>query len=957
MPPRDKGKGKGQNWSQGQGQGRGRYQGHSQSQISYQGHGGHQSSHREQGNRGGRGGYRQASTNKGEIAEIFKKEPTSPSKEVTKAENELQASIQKQTNGEPRMPGRPGFGTLGTPVNLWANYVELKADPKVTIYRYSISFGDPKNKPTGRKLFRTIRLLLDTVKESTAVTDFADILISLKEIEDEKTYDVVYYKEGEAVTSGKSQTYQIKLKLEKVFPISELVDYLKNPQQTYPKDLVIQTLNIFLNFHPKISEKHYIVGSSKAFPLDDRNRVRSVFKGLLAMNGYYTSMRFGARRLLANINVAWGPFYREGELTRLMDDFWEQKKEWEFTALGKHLGRVKIEYKIRKRVKTIFDLASTKDGTQEGSTEKIENPPRVLKYGALAHEVEFYREKKPKEGGKSTWEYISVYDHFKEIGKPVQNDIYPVINVGTRQDPVYLPPEHCTVVAGQRAKNLTHWQHARMVEVATRDPLINATDIYSNALEALSFVKANDKMKAFGFSVPDKKLITVSGRVLGQPTVKYYSGEPQNNYKWNLRGQKLNAGGKSACWKWKCVAIIQSSKNLGYDLGRLRENLGKMGITITGDNQAHFINADGTLETRLRAFFQDAMNNFDFFLVVLPDKSGTYHIVKRLADIEIGVKTVCILANVLSDNKKNTPSLAGNLALKLNLKFGYGNQTVQSPNLGQIIDLEETMIVGIDVTHSPVHGDSSIAGMVASCDPRLAQWPAVLRRQVEARQEMVSHLQEMFTTRLRLWANKNNNKYPRNILVYRDGVSEGQYSQVLKKELEQLREACKSIYRNGETPNITIIIVAKRHHTRFFVNKEEEKGKKNNTGNPAPGTVVDRGVTEAVTWDFFLQPHNPFKGVARPTHYFVVYDQIFRELHKQNAANQLELFTLGLCYLFGRTTNAVGVCTPAYYADLVCERGKHYYKNRAATQETGDAIPGSNGLTVHENLKDGMFYI
>lgn len=34
--------------------------------------------------------------------------------------------------------------------------------------------------------------------------------------------------------------------------------------------------------------------------------------------------------------------------------------------------------------------------------------------------------------------------------------------------------------------------------------------------------------------------------------------------------------------------------------------------------------------------------------------------------------------------------------------------------------------------------------------------------------------------------------------------------------------------------------------------------------------------------------------------------------------------THNLCYLFGRATKSVSICPPAYYADLVCERGRCY---------------------------------
>jgi eukaryotic translation initiation factor 2C len=51
---------------------------------------------------------------------------------------------------------------------------------------------------------------------------------------------------------------------------------------------------------------------------------------------------------------------------------------------------------------------------------------------------------------------------------------------------------------------------------------------------------------------------------------------------------------------------------------------------------------------------------------------------------------------------------------------------------------------------------------------------------------MVSGLDSMLKSRLRLWATKNKGTYPENILICRDGVSEGQYEIVLDQELPLL---------------------------------------------------------------------------------------------------------------------------------------------------------------------------
>ena len=111
------------------------------------------------------------------------------------------------------------------------------------------------------------------------------------------------------------------------------------------------------------------------------------------------------------------------------------------------------------------------------------------------------------------------------------------------------------------------------------------------------------------------------------------------------------------------------------------------------------------------------------------------------------------------------------------------------------------------------------------------------------------------------------------------------------------------------------------------------------SSNPQNGTVVDRGVTEARNWDFYLQAHAAIQGTARPAHYYTVIDEIFRDRKVQapfqNAADALEDLTHNMCYLFGRATKAVSIPPPAYYADFVCERARCYLSRLF------DATPGA----------------
>lgn len=342
----------------------------------------------------------------------------------------------------------------------------------------------------------------------------------------------------------------------------------------------------------------------------------------------------------------------------------------------------------------------------------------------------------------------------------------------------------------------------------------------------------------------------------------------------------------------------------------------------------------------------------------------------------IQYQTICVQDVQLA---KGNPQYYANVAMKFNLKAGGINSTLDDSKLG-IIAHGKTMVVGIDVTHpqpGSVKGAPSVAGIVASIDKHLGQWPAALKIQ-KGKVEMVAELEDMFRSRLELWK-KHNRTYPENVLIYRDGVSEGQYQLVLDQELPAVRAAAAKLYTNDLQkrgfPRVSIIIVGKRHHTRFYPTEAKQAER---SFNCMPGTIVDRGVVEVRNWDFFLQAHSCLQGTARPAHYYVILDEIFKKSRQdklpgvnkefKSAADDLEDLTHNMCHLFGRATKAVSICPPAYYADLLCERARAYLSqfyepptssNISASGTETDTIQSAQAsdVGIHPDLVNSMFYI
>ena len=285
-------------------------------------------------------------------------------------------------------------------------------------------------------------------------------------------------------------------------------------------------------------------------------------------------------------------------------------------------------------------------------------------------------------------------------------------------------------------------------------------------------------------------------------------------------------------------------------------------------------------ETLIRDHFESIKRKgVKFLFVIIPTKhTALFDAIKKIADTQCGFQCVCMAADAKGPKSRDVQYFA-NVALKVNLKLGGINHTLPAGSL-DMIEKGRTILLGIDVTHpSPNSSVSSpsIAACVANTDKTCGRWLGSIRKQEERRVEMVDHLQAMVVERLEAWR-KGGKALPDNILVYRDGVSEGQYSQVLEREVPCIGKAINQLYRNVPRPKVSVVVVGKRHHTRFFATKEADtvvkpRGK-NHTGNLKPGLVVDRGVTSEMFWDFYVQAHDGIKGTARPAHYVVIKDEI-----------------------------------------------------------------------------------
>ncbi|KAJ5591873.1 uncharacterized protein N7459_002242 [Penicillium hispanicum] len=932
--------------------------------------------------------------------------------------------VARQKNpGAPRYPQRPGYGIAGKPVTLYANYLPLTAVGK-SLFRYHVSIAAEASgrEPAGRKARQIVRLLLEEHfpnNRNTIATDYRSTLISCTQLPQMGEYDVRYKDENDDDYPENPRVYKVTCQHTGRLDPADLVNYLTSTKAgdlLNSKPEIVHALNVILGHHPKTDRSVVSVGANKHFSLDPATTERaSLGGGLEVLRGFFVSVRAATARVLLNVQVKYLACFQEGPLGMVISDYQRSNRNlYRLEAFLKRM-RVRVTHIKRKtnsgqprpRIKTIAGLATKADG------RGAEPRSRVARHGACPHEVEFFMnapgsqpaqasgaEPKGKKGKKATpkagpqpaGEWITVENFFKrEYNMAVSRDM-PVVNVGTREKPVYLPVEACEVEPGQPVgTKLSPNQTSNMLGFAVigRKPAQNAQSIATKGVGMMGLGEPlNATLAAFGIKI-NSNLITVQGRVLPPPRI-YYAGQKEIQTmggSWNMRSIRFSKPAALKKWTWLYIDSNHARRYwpdpnaFNQSLSKFTSVLKASGINAEPPLRGMRIQLDGNndaqaIERAVRQL-QDDHNYPSLILGILHTKdTALYNCVKQVCDVRCGVRNVNVQAEKLKDANDQ---YCANVGLKVNLKLGGGNQSLRPADLGFFAD-GKTMLVGIDVTH-PSPGSSrtapSVAGIVASVDASLAQWPAGIRIQ-PPRQEMVAGLDDLLTSRIKHWAQNNRNNYPENIVVYRDGVSEGQYDTVLDSELPLLKRACAAVYPPADQkrglPHIAIVVVGKRHNTRFYPTADADADR---SANPLPGTVVDRGISESRNWDFYLQAHSALQGTARPAHYFTVWDEIFYPRHPAapgsgapGAADVLQDLTHKMCYLFGRATKAVSVCPPAYYADLVCTRARCYLSELfdpsltgspeasvAGGTEGGRDAPEQSQVEIHPNVRDTMFYI
>ncbi|XP_024085954.1 protein argonaute-2-like [Cimex lectularius] len=503
---------------------------------------------------------------------------------------------------------------------------------------------------------------------------------------------------------------------------------------------------------------------------------------------------------------------------------------------------------------------------------------------------------------------MNVYDYFyNKHNYKIQYHNLPSLVCGSSKKSITLPIEMCEIVPRQVImKKLNELQTREMVRLAA----VSAPARKQKIVSSMRSIKFNSDpcIKEFKLSVAEE-FTKVPARILNPPVLDYKGAQARVNSGVWRSGKFLNPKNLE---KWAILNTDSYTKD--PQLRNFAEALfnasKEVGMAIEYPYSIKTLSNPRNFDKEMGDFA-----DCQILFVIIPERGPiSYAKVKQVAELNLGLLTQCIRSRTIS---KMSNATALNILLKLNAKLNGINHSIRNEHWPDFFR-KPVIVIGADVTHPSRDQPNipSIAAVAASHDPKAFSYNTIWTIQAP-REEIIVDLKSIVKQQLMFFYRATHYK-PQAIMFYRDGVSEGQFKEVIDREVSAVKKACHELGGDQYNPPLTFVVVQKRHHTRLFPPKKFASGKNENV--PA-GTVVDTDIVHPTELDFYLVSHASIQGTSRPTKYHLLCDD------SEMSEDDLQEITYNLCYLYTRCTRSVSYPAPTYYAHLAAFRARSYIDN------------------------------
>ncbi|KAG1749019.1 ribonuclease H-like domain-containing protein [Suillus paluster] len=736
---------------------------------------------------------------------------------------------------------------LGTPRQVLTNSFVISKLPKTQYWQYEAITGAVGVLKNPRRRIEVMERLQNHTNARLftprCIYDGAVILYSTHELQlaggDSQTFDVNMSDkprlDGSAPTRGALQVSLKKVSAETI-NFNALQDFIDGRQMK-------QTAQLILRQAPNLKYPN----NTRAFFTKDAG-IQGIGGGLELWRGYFQSVRPTIEKVLVNIDVSTAVMFKEGSFQSVALDV---LKAGDVRALDLRPDSAQF-----RQLKSFF----------KGVFVTLVHRPGHKKIRGLVHNA-----------GNYQFDNTTVKEYFKKVhGCTLRYPNIIGVQVGSKDRDEVIPAEMCIIAPNQRyTRKLPAEFSSLMVKFASKNPgerlaLISAginNSITTDQRSALDYQNSPFMQDAGITVLPDP--ISVNGRILPTPSIYYgnlssSSSVVPRDGSWNMINQTFHE--PKSLTAWAIVNYTRVNDNtINRFVGTLINACKKLDVSPPVTSQSG--SGASSVVKDMRSIGQDVNNKTkrlpELVLAILPVSSADiYMVIKQFGDVHAGVPTQCVRENKIA---KANDQYCANLGMKINAKLGGVNSLPRSGALEKLTNAP-FMIMGADVGH-PAPGmknQPSVASLVWSYDRYAVKYEAMMSIQ-HPRQEKIDELKSLVYAA------------PVRIIFFRDGLSEGEYSIVGKDEIEDIEGAIEDIWRDKklkmDKPELTFIVVGKRHHVRFFPKSRNEADR---SGNCPAGFVADKGVGNPAVRDFYLQSHGGILGTSRPSHYITLRDDIYK---------------------------------------------------------------------------------
>ncbi|XP_062399032.1 piwi-like protein 2 [Sardina pilchardus] len=404
--------------------------------------------------------------------------------------------------------------------------------------------------------------------------------------------------------------------------------------------------------------------------------------------------------------------------------------------------------------------------------------------------------------------------------------------------------------------------------------------------------EAQTELGRWGLQITTDILMT-QARTLPQETIclQRASFQPAPDASWS---REVTREASISCVPLNCWAIFYP-RRAADQVEELVSTFGKvaapMGLRLNRPTRVEL--RDDRTETYIKSIHSQLTSDPNLQLVICiitGNKDDLYNAIKKLCCVQSPIPSQAINARTISQPQK-LRSVAQKILLQMNCKLGGELWSVNIP-------LKQLMVIGVDVHHDTSKKCRSVMGFVASLNSTLTRWYSRVFFQMP-NEEIIVGFRACLLGALQKY-HELNRSFPEKIVIYRDGVSEGQLKTVEHYEIPQILK-CFETYQNYE-PKLVFMVVQKRVSTTLYSFSGDR------IGAPPPGTVLDHTVTNRDLMDFYLMAHSIRQGCGLPTHYISLY----------NTANltpdHLQRLTFKMCHLYWNWPGTIRVPAPCKYA-------------------------------------------